>query len=141
MALLDGLSMSFTSDKRCFIQLPDFYVFRCGFLQVFWRVFRINTELYPRVLKLKINFLKQGSELLKQAVSGFFSRFLPYPLLKLYIMYSFEKWHTAILLLQCLEREESKCCIYDNRRKWRKINQRHFRKKDQNKLVGILLIF
>ena len=32
MALLDGLSMSFTSDKRCFIQLPDFYVFRCGFL-------------------------------------------------------------------------------------------------------------
>ena len=44
-------------------------------------------------------FLKQGSELLKQAVSGFFSRFLPYPLLKLYIMYSFEKWHTAISLL------------------------------------------
>lgn len=32
-------------------------------------------------------------------------------------------------------------CIYDNRRKWRKINQRHFRKKDQNKLVGMLLIF
>jgi len=32
MALLDGLSMSFTGDKRCFIQLPDFYVFRCGFL-------------------------------------------------------------------------------------------------------------
>ena len=39
----------------------------------------LYTELYPRVLKLKINFLKQGSDLLKQAVSGFFSRFLPYP--------------------------------------------------------------
>ena len=32
MALLDWLSMSFTGDKRCFIQLPDFCVFRCGFL-------------------------------------------------------------------------------------------------------------